>query len=346
MNHPDATPWPDETLGSGSGSARERCRRVLAELGAAAPGQQCCRRAEAAAIVQLAGGLARPVGHPARAGSLIEVRRAAGPRLARLLESLGAAPAAIRTAPPGSSGVAVSAAPGPAMLARRLELGVVDERVLVGLGPGLWNRTCDAAALWRGAVLATGVISRRGGLQIRCGHATLAMALRGAAARHLGLRPTVTSQASGPARADSDTGPDTAGSDTAAALWVCAPAGAPTRALLETLGVSADSAAALVAPPRPGTRPSRAGNLVGQNAERAAQAAVRVAERARADLEALTAAGREVPAQLAEAARLRIAHPELALAALAGRAQPPISKDALAGRLRRLHLLAQGQSSH
>ena len=54
----------------------------------------------------------------------------------------------------------------------------------------------------------------------------------------------------------------------------------------------------------------------------------------------LARAGVDVPDVLADAGRLRLAHPDLGLADLAACADPPLSKDALAGRLRRLLTLA------
>jgi DNA-binding protein WhiA len=56
---------------------------------------------------------------------------------------------------------------------------------------------------------------------------------------------------------------------------------------------------------------------------------------------ALDRLGTEVPRELAEAGRLRLAHPEASIAELAALADPPLTKDAIAGRLRRLLTAAE-----
>lgn len=64
---------------------------------------------------------------------------------------------------------------------------------------------------------------------------------------------------------------------------------------------------------------------------------------ARAAAWALGVLGDEVPLDLAEAGRLRIAHPDASLHELGQLADPPATKDAVAGRLRRLVGAAESQ---
>jgi DNA-binding protein WhiA len=77
----------------------------------------------------------------------------------------------------------------------------------------------------------------------------------------------------------------------------------------------------------------KAGTCAAANLNRARQAANEAAARAERALEIL---GGEVPGELAEAARLRIEHPDATIIQLGTLARPPVSKDTLAGRLRRL----------
>jgi DNA-binding protein WhiA len=72
------------------------------------------------------------------------------------------------------------------------------------------------------------------------------------------------------------------------------------------------------------------------------------AEQACTEVEdALRILGEEVPAHLAEAGVLRLAHREATLEELGQRyADPPLSKDAMAGRIRRLLQLAERTTKH
>ena len=72
------------------------------------------------------------------------------------------------------------------------------------------------------------------------------------------------------------------------------------------------------------------------SAFRAAEAKVLSADSIQRALDRLHAAGVTLPPKLAEAARLRMAHPGAPLSSLAASASGPCTKDALAGRLRRV----------
>ena len=168
-------------------------------------------------------------------------------------------------------------------------------------------------------------------LVVACPGPELGRALAGAA-RRLGATPRTWTPR--------PTARDNAATDRQ--VLVVVSGAAPVAALLARIGAPG-AAADLVAGREarlPGPAPA---GLAGANAGRAAVAAVRAAEQARADLAALEArdhTAEPVPEVLAAAAGLRIAHPDLTLAQLAALSVPPVSKDAYAGRLRQLHILA------
>lgn len=58
---------------------------------------------------------------------------------------------------------------------------------------------------------------------------------------------------------------------------------------------------------------------------------------------ALRVLGKSAPPRLAEAGRLRLAHPDATLTELGALANPPLGKDVIAGRLRRLLECAAGR---
>ena len=206
---------------------------------------------------------------------------------------------------------------GSDLLATRL--GLVDARGRSLPQPPAWltgGSLPGAVATWRGALLARRHVEHRGGraaVVVDCPAPGPALALA-----ELGLRLGVragTQRAEGAARvvvADPDEVAllltTCGGRATAAAAGVDEPAGDPTSG-------SANDARATVAASRAGTAVAEA-------------------------FATLARAGVDVPEALADAGRLRLAHPDLGLADLAARADPPLSKDALAGRLRRLLTLA------
>jgi hypothetical protein len=109
-------------------------------------------------------------------------------------------------------------------------------------------------------------------------------------------------------------------------------AGAPRAASSWAATAAAERAVSQRATERhfPGTV---AATLAGHNHQRSQHAAHHNIAAAR---RALTLFADTLPAELAEAGRLRLAHPSASLAELAELADPPITKDTIAGRLRRL----------
>lgn len=193
-------------------------------------------------------------------------------------------------------------------------LGLVDGRGRALPAPPAWltgGSLPGAVATWRGALLARGHLDPAG-IVVDCPASGPALTLT-----ELGLRLGVR------ARRDGE-GPRVLVTDTA-----------EITLLLTTCGGRATAAAAGVDEP-PGDPTTGSAND--------ARATVAASRAAAAVVEAFTAlegAGVAVPDPLAEAGRLRLAHPDLGLAEIAARADPPLSKDALAGRLRRLLTLAE-----
>ena len=209
---------------------------------------------------------------------------------------------------------------GGAELARRTGLTDRAGRGLRGVPPQLVaGRVCDVAALWRGAFLTQGGLSRPGRkaeLTVTCPTAEAAMALVGAA-RRLGV-PVRSKELRGQPQAfvrDLDA----------------------INTLLSAMGVREMLTRWYQPPARAGVATVEA---FGESNLRRAQAA---AEQACAGVqEALRILGDRVPAHLAEAGALRLAHPEATLEELGQRyADPLMTKDAVAGRIRRLLQLAE-----
>jgi hypothetical protein len=231
-----------------------------------------------------------------------------------------------------------------------------------------------AAAVWRAALLhGARFVTRHpiGALEIWCPDAAVALALIGAA-RRLGVqartRPpslprtrtapaaTLTSEGQSDLAATphtdsrpSDSRPGdwhgattgtTAGmrgervviTDSKGVAALLAAAGAPRGATSWTATSAAERTAS-----RQRTEPHAAGTaaatLAGHNQQRAWHAAQHNIDAAR---RALTLFADTLPAELADAARLRLAHPTASLSELAELANPPTTKDTIAGRLRRL----------
>jgi cell division protein WhiA len=284
-------------------------RTVVAALaGVAPPARDRDAGAEAAAIVRWAGGRSRD-------GALavdLDTPEAAS-RLVSLLTRLGAEHGTVRGDPArGRWRVEVGPDTGTGdPLAVRL--GVVDNRGRSLTTPPEWltgGSLPGAVATWRGALLARGTLDD-GGLALDCPAPGAALALA-----ELGLRLGVRAR-----RVD-------AGSR----LTVSEPA--EVALLLTTCGGRATAAVAGWADAADPDRHESA------NDARATVAASRAAAAVAEAFTTLERADATVPAALAEAGRLRLAHPDLGLPDLAARAEPPLSKDALAGRLRRLLALA------
>ncbi len=182
---------------------------------------------------------------------------------------------------------------------------------------------CDAAALWRGALLARGELhsSTRGrGLQVGCPNTLTAVALVGLA-RRLHTRARVHP------RHDID-------------YAILTEPAAVTTLLTQVGGEPAARASGEVLHPphaRATPTPRPAAELAGANTRRVDHAA---AEAITAITAAFAALGEQIPPPLREAGQLRLTHPHLSLGQLAYLADPPVSKDTLSGRIRRLLALA------
>jgi len=182
--------------------------RVLAELTGVRVTAWCCRRAELVGVLRFSGQL-HPMGGRvvvlATVGSLataVRVQRALyevygcradvlGPDSRPFQVNTGASPRGTTAAVGhGSGGHRVLITTGGAELARRTGLTDRAGRGLRGVPPQLVNEpVCDVAALWRGAFLTQGGLSRPGRkaeLTVTCPTAEAAMALVGAA-RRLGV---------------------------------------------------------------------------------------------------------------------------------------------------------------
>ncbi len=194
-----------------------------------------------------------------------------------------------------------------------VRLGVVDNRGRALAAPPEWltgGSLPGAIATWRGALLARGTVSDHA-VTLDCPAPGAALALA-----ELGLRLGVRARRPGAGTRLVVTDP----AEAALLLTTCG-----GRAAAEVAGFAdAEDAEAPESP----------------NDARALVAASRAGAAVAESFATLERAGVEVPGPLAEAGRLRLAHPDLGLPELAARAEPPLSKDALAGRLRRLLTLA------
>jgi len=311
--------------------------RVLAELAGVRVAAWCCRRAELVGVLRFAGQL-HPMGGRvvvlATVGSLaaaVRVQRGLYEVYGCRADVLGpdSRPFQVDTGTPprgtaaavgrGSGGHRVMITTGGAELARRTGLTDCAGRGLRGVPPQLVaGRVCDVAALWRGAFLTQGGLSgpgRKAELTVTCPSGEAAMALVGAA-RRLGV-PVRSKELRGQPQAfvrDLDA----------------------INTLLSAMGVREMLTRWYQPPARAGVATVEA---FGESNLLRAQAA---AELACAGVhEALRILGDRVPAHLAEAGALRLAHPEATLEELGQRyADPPMTKDAVAGRIRRLLRLA------
>ena len=198
--------------------------------------------------------------------------------------------------------------------------GLVDRsgRPLPALPASMLSATTTAAAVWRGALLASGSVGRWRGrpqVQVVCPDQPVALTLS-EAARSLGIavrdRETVDRHRVVVHDPDSIT------------------------TLLRTTGAPA-TADAVREPDGPDSLIG-ADELDSYNAERAATAGAASAERARRALDVL---GDAVPDSLREVGRLRAEHADLSLAQLGRLADPPLSRNAVAARLQRLFAAAE-----
>jgi len=288
------------------------------ELSRTTPTTACCRRAETITLLRFAGAVHQ---EPGRWSIEVDLDTTlVARRLGMAIRALYGYPTQLHLLPtPGYPAATrhrlrMTRQADAAALARRTGLADPRGRLIHGLpAPIVAGGVCDAAAIWRGAFLATGSLTephRSPALDITCPSLEAAMALTGAA-RRLGIT-TKTKHLRGP---DAIT------------------------ALLTTIGAP-DTAATWARDRthhREHTPTTRLPGFDDANHTRATRAAADAAARAE---RALVILGDQVPENLTAVAALRITHREVSLEALGQMMNPPMTKDAVAGRIRRLLALA------
>jgi DNA-binding protein WhiA len=301
---------------------------VKAELARAPAGKLCCRKAEVVVALRLAGGL-RPAGTKVVVEADFDSAGAAERLRVSLLEVFGqrAQVATLAPAPAQSRGGrrwVVRIADNGQVLARQAGLLDGHARPMGYSNPPLVaGGICDAEAALRAAVLARGSLAWRGNtreLHVLSPDPEASVALT-AAARRLGHTATTDEGPGGDVVVICDQDAITAllarlGAPIAAQAWVARVVRAPAG--------GAEAAGRL--------------GFHAANRDRAAAAAAATAARVANALQVL--ADVEVPAHLAAAGRLRLAHPEASLEDLAALADPPLTKGTMVGRIRRLLALA------
>jgi len=296
------------------------------ELSRTTPTTACCRRAETITLLRFAGAVHQEPGRWSIEVDLDTTLLAR--RLGIAIRALYGYPTQLHMLPtPGYPAATrhrlrVTAPADAAALARRTGLADPRGRLIHGLpAPIVAGGVCDAAAIWRGAFLASGSLTephRFPALDITCPSLETAMALVGAA-RRLGI----TARTKHIRDVDRVTvrEPDAI---TALLTQIGAPDTAATWAQQRTYR-------------REHTPGTRLPGFDDANHTRATLAAADAAARVE---RALVILGDQVPENLTAAATLRITHREVSLEALGRMLDPPMTKDAVAGRIRRLLALA------
>jgi len=296
------------------------------ELSRTTPTTACCRRAETITLLRFAGAVHQEPGRWSIEVDLDTTLLAR--RLGIAIRALYGYPTQLHMLPtPGYPAATrhrlrVTAPADAAALARRTGLADPRGRLIHGLpAPTVAAGVCDAAAIWRGAFLASGSLTephRFPALDITCPSLETAMALVGAA-RRLGI----TARTKHIRDVDRVTvrEPDAI---TALLTQIGAPDTAATWAQQRTHH-------------REHTPGTRLPGFDDANHTRATLAAADAAARVE---RALVILGDQVPENLTAAATLRITHREVSLEALGRMLDPPMTKDAVAGRIRRLLALA------
>lgn len=305
------------------------------ELSQLPSARRCCWRAEAATILRLTARV-----HEMHGRAVVEAELATAPAARRLqagiLEGFGYASSLHvlpGSTPHSLKRYLVRVTQDAGALAR--QAGLIDRagHPVRGLPrhvvTAICAAPCDSEAAWRGAFIAGGTLTARGGmsgLEVLCPDSIVALALA-AAARRLGVHATAQ---------------DTRGTDR-----VLVKGRGRCTALLTRLGAheavatwdedARNQAAVPSAQPAGGPYEGAAWNLDEANQSRSVQAAAAAAARAERALQIL---GHDAPPHLSAAGRLRIAHPMVNLPELGQLADPPLSKHALAGRIRRLLAMA------
>lgn len=279
------------------------------------------RVAELSSVLRFSGGLAR-IGNRLAVESEVETKQIAQRIQRDLIDLFGVRPDVSVIAPGGTKRTVtylVRVLEGET-LARQTGLLDARQRPTRGLPAALVTGSLDdAAAVWRGAFLASGALTdpgRSSALEVNCPAAEAGMALLGAA-RRLGV--------AGRAR------------EVRGAHRVEVRDGEAIGTLLEAMGALVALGTWEELRQKRDVRQSanRLVNFDDANLRRSARAAVIQGARVARALEIL---GDLVPANLAEAGRLRLEHPAASLSELG--ALSGASKDAIAGQIRRLCLMA------
>jgi len=289
----------------------------------------CCRRAETASLLRLAGGL-----HLVSGKIVVEAELDSGAAARRLradIMDLYGHTAEMAVIQPGglrrSSRYLVRIVGGGEALAR--QTGLVDGRgrPVRGLPPSVISGgLCDAAAAWRGGFLAHGSLTEPGrssSLEITCPGPEVALAMVGTA-RRLGIA----------AKSREVRGVDRVVIRDAEAI----------AAMLTKMGAHQSVLQWEERRMRREVRATanRLANFDDANLRRSARAAVAAGARVQRALEIL---GAEAPEHLAAAGRLRMEHRQASLEDLGSLAEPPLTKDAIAGRIRRLVAMADRRAA-
>ncbi len=297
---------------------------VKAELSRVEVRKTCCRRAEVATMLRLAGGL-----HLVGGRIVIEAELDTGSvarRLHRNISDLFGLSPDIQMMSGGNlrknSRFLVRVSKDGDGLARQTGLVDLRGRPVRGLPPAVVaGGTCDSESAWRGAFLAHGSLTEPGrssSLEITCPGNETALALVGAA-RRLGI--------------------STKAREVRGADRVVIRDGDAIAAMLTRIGAHESVLAWEERRMRREIRSSanRLANFDDANLRRSARAAVAASARVERAMEIL---GDDVPDHLVFAGRLRLEHRQASLEELGQLADPPMTKDAVAGRIRRLLALA------
>lgn len=298
--------------------------QVKAELASTQITKTCCRKAEVASTLRLAGGL-----HLVNGKIVVEAEfdtGAAARRLRRDIAEIYGHTAEVAIVQgngirKGSRYIVRIVKDGDA-LAR--QTGLVDQRgrPIRGLPPAVVSGgACDAVAAWRGAFLAHGSLTEPGrssSLEVTCPGSEAALALVGVA-RRLGIS----------AKAREVRGVDR----------VVIRDGDAIGQLLTRLGAHESLMAWEERRMRREVRATanRLANFDDANLRRSARAAVAAGARVERAMEIL---GDDVPEHLQLAGTLRLEHKQASLEELGQLHEPPLTKDAIAGRIRRLLAMA------
>jgi DNA-binding protein WhiA len=287
--------------------------------------RSCCRKAELATLLRIAGAL-----HIVGNGQVVIEAEldtgAAARRLRRDLAEVYGHASELAVVSAGGlrkgSRYVVRVGKDGAGLAR--QTGLVDGhgRPVRGLPTQVVSGAlCDAAAAWRGALLAHGSLTEPGrssSLEVTCPGPESALALVGAA-RRLGVA----------AKAREVRGVDR----------VVIRDGDAISVMLTKLGAHDSLLAWEERRMRREVRATanRLANFDDANLRRSARAAVAAGARVARAMEIL---GEDAPEHLLSAGRLRLQHSQASLEELGALADPPLTKDAIAGRVRRLLAMA------